>query len=70
MNRQPKDNTGALFPNKSDNPKAPAFKGKVLINGTELDIAGWSQTSQKGQKYISLKFSAPFKKSEDADEAF
>lgn len=71
MNNKAKDNTGALFPNKSENPKAPTFKGKVLINGMELDIAGWNQTSQKGQKYISLKFSPPFKKNNDeVDDAF
>ncbi len=69
-NQQQKDNSGALFPNKSDNPKAPTHKGKVVINGVNLDVAGWKQKSQKGIDYISLKFSPPYKKEEEVDEAF
>ena len=70
MNKQPKDNSGVLFPNKSENPKAPTYKGKALVNGVSLDIAGWKQTSQKGEQYLSIKFSAPYKKEEEVDEAF
>jgi uncharacterized protein (DUF736 family) len=70
MSNQQKDNTGALFPNKSDNPKAPTHKGKVMVNGVNLDVAGWRQKSQKGIDYISLKFSLPYKKEEEVDEAF
>lgn len=70
MSNQQKDNSGALFPNKSDNPKAPTHKGKVIVNGVALDVAGWKQKSQKGTDYISLKFSPPYKKEEEVDEAF
>jgi uncharacterized protein (DUF736 family) len=69
-NQQQKDNSGALFPNQSENPKAPTHKGKVMVNGVALDIAGWRQKSQKGVDYISLKFSSPYKKEGDVDEAF
>jgi uncharacterized protein (DUF736 family) len=68
MNNQQKDNSGALFLNKSDNPKAPTHKGKVVVNGVKLDIAGWKQTSDKGVTYISLKFQPPFKKDDDGEE--
>ena len=70
MNNQQKDNSGALFPNKSDNPKAPTHKGKVMVNGVLLDVAGWKQKSQKGVDYVSLKLSPPYKKEEEVDEEF
>jgi uncharacterized protein (DUF736 family) len=70
MNNQQKDNSGALFPNKSDNPKAPTHKGKVMVNGVLLDVAGWKQKSQKGVDYVSLKFSPPYKKEVEVAEAF
>jgi uncharacterized protein (DUF736 family) len=41
-----------------------------MINGVNLDVAGWKQKSQKGVDYISLKFSPPYKKEEEVDEAF
>jgi len=63
MSNKYKNNTGALFQNKSDNPKAPSHNGKVIVNGVELDISGWRNKSQKGVDYISLKFQPPYKKS-------
>lgn len=38
-----------LFPNKSDNPKAPSFKGTILWEGTEYELAGWTKQGQNGK---------------------
>lgn len=32
---------GALWPNVSDNPKAPKYKGNVTIKGVMYDLALW-----------------------------
>ena len=58
-------NTGAIF--KNDNKKAenhPDYKGKVNVNGKEMEIALWLKTSAKGVKFMSASFSEPFVKSE------
>ena len=60
-----KNNTGAIF--KNDNKKAenhPDYKGKVLVNGKDMEIALWLNTSAKGVTYFSVIFSEPFVKSE------
>jgi uncharacterized protein (DUF736 family) len=58
-------NTGAIF--KNDNKKAdnhPDYKGKVNVNGKEMEVALWMKTSAKGVKFMSASFSEPFVKSE------
>lgn len=58
-------NTGAIF--KNDNKKAdnhPDYKGKVNVNGKEMEVALWIKTSAKGIKFMSASFSEPFVKSE------
>ena len=58
-------NTGAIF--KNDNKKAdnhPDYKGKVNVNGKEMEVALWMKTSAKGVKFFSVSFSEPFVKSE------
>jgi len=50
-------NTGILFKNESDNEKAPNYKGKINVNGNEMQIAGWVRTSKSGNKFLSLKIS-------------
>ena len=60
-----KNNTGAIF--KNDNKKAenhPDYKGKVNVNGKEMEVALWLKTSAKGVKFMSASFSEPFVKSE------
>ena len=53
----PKDLSGTLRPNQQKtSDKHPALKGHCNINGTEYWIAAWSNTSEDGQKYLSLKF--------------
>ena len=56
-------NTGAIF--KNDNKKAdnhPDYKGKVNVNGKEMEVALWMKTSAKGVKFFSVSFSEPFVK--------
>ena len=60
MNKQKKDNSGAAFPRNSDNPKAPKYSGPVTVDGTDYEVSIWQQTSQKGEKYLSLKFGPPY----------
>jgi len=60
MNKQKKDNSGAAFPRNSDNPKAPKYSGPVTVDGTDYEVSIWQQTSQKGDKYLSLKFGPPY----------
>ena len=58
-------NTGAIF--KNDNKKAdnhPDYKGKVNVNGKEMEVALWMKTSAKGVKFMSASFSEPFVKGE------
>ena len=60
-----KNNTGAIF--KNDNKKAdnhPDYKGKVNVNGKDMEVALWLKTSAKGVKFMSASFSEPFVKSE------
>jgi len=60
-----RNNTGAIF--KNDNKKAenhPDYKGKVNVNGKDMEIALWLKTSAKGVKFMSASFSEPFEKNE------
>ena len=54
-----KDNSGAMFVNdKKESETHPDRKGSALIDGKEYWVSGWVNTSAKGTKYMSLKFSA------------
>ena len=60
-----RNNTGAIF--KNDNKKAenhPDYKGKVNVNGKDMEVALWMKTSAKGVKFMSASFSEPFVKNE------
>jgi uncharacterized protein (DUF736 family) len=57
MSNYDNTNSGVLFKNdKKGNDKAPDYKGKVNVNGKELEIAGWVREGKSG-KFISLKVS-------------
>ena len=59
-------NTGAIF--KNDNKKAdnhPDYKGKVNVNGKEMEVALWMKTSAKGVKFMSASFSEPYIKTDE-----
>lgn len=61
-------NTGVLFKNESDNEKAPNYKGKINVNGQELEIAAWVRQSKAGKKFLSLKVQEPRQKQEPKKE--
>ena len=61
-----RNNTGAIF--KNDNKKAdnhPDYKGKVNVNGKEMEVALWMKTSAKGVKFFSASFSEPYIKTDE-----
>ena len=61
-----RNNTGAIF--KNDNKKAdnhPDYKGKVNVNGKEMEVALWLKTSAKGVKFFSVSFSEPYIKTNE-----
>jgi len=66
MAYEQRDNSGALFRNdKKGNDKAPDYKGNAKVSGVTLELAAWLQTSQKGTKYMSLKFQEPRQRDDD-----
>lgn len=55
-------NSGVLFKNESDNEKAPAYKGKINVDGKEYELAAWIRESKSGNgKFMSLKVQEPRK---------
>ncbi len=56
-----KNNTGAIFKNdKKTKETQPDYRGKVNVNGKEMEIALWLKESSKGTKYFSCSFSEPY----------
>ena len=53
-----KDYTGALFRNdKKETEQHPDYRGSATIEGKEYWVSSWINTSAKGVKYMSLKYS-------------
>lgn len=68
-------NRGFLYPvkeRKSD--KSPTLTGKLFVSpelaGREIEIAGWTQTSKNGVKYISVAVSEPWKPEQATDDRY
>ena len=58
-----KNNTGAIFKNDKKTAEThPDYKGKVTVNGKEMEVALWLKTSQAGMKYFSATFQEPYVK--------
>jgi uncharacterized protein (DUF736 family) len=58
-----KNNSGAIFKNdKKTAENHPDYKGRVNVNGKEMEIALWLKDSMKGTKYFSVAFSEPYVK--------
>ena len=52
-----KDFTGALFANdRKEKDTDPNAKGTAVIGGVEYWVSAWTNTSAKGQRYQSLRF--------------
>jgi len=56
-----KNNSGVLFTNQKKADNQPDWKGKVNVNGKDMEVAGWVKEGKNG-KYISLSFKEPYKK--------
>jgi len=57
MTFEQKDNSGALFVNDKEGVEArPDRTGTAMINGIEVYVSGWLNTSKSGTQYLSLKF--------------
>ena len=55
-----KDNELTLWKNETDNPKAPAYKGKGLIAGAEKAVSLWHNTSKAGKPYLKIRDEDPY----------
>jgi uncharacterized protein (DUF736 family) len=56
-----KPNSGAIFKNdKKTSANQPDYRGKVNVNGKEMEIALWVRTSSAGNSYFSASFSEPY----------
>ena len=54
-----KTNTGAIFKNdKKTNEKQPDYRGKVNVNGKEMEVALWVKQGKNGS-FFSAAFSEP-----------
>jgi hypothetical protein len=53
-------NSGVLFKNESENEKAPAYKGKINVDGKDYELAAWVREGKSG-KFLSLKVQEPRK---------
>ena len=62
-----KENTGAIFKNDKKAENHPDWKGKINVNGKEMQIALWQRTSEKGVNYLSAKLSEPYNKESNGD---
>ena len=64
----PKEGMGSFFQNdKKGNPKAPDYRGEIMIAGNVYKLAGWKKLTSKGDPMLSLKaeVKAPYEPKED-----
>jgi uncharacterized protein (DUF736 family) len=54
------DMKGNLFSNDSENPNAPLWKGKVVIDGKTWALSAWEREDRKGDTFLSLKVEEPW----------
>jgi uncharacterized protein (DUF736 family) len=63
------NNSGAIFKNeKKGNDKAPDYKGSIVVDGVEKDIALWLREAKNGTKFFSVKISDKYKATEKKQE--
>jgi uncharacterized protein (DUF736 family) len=56
-----KNNTGAIFKNdKKTADNQPDYRGKINVEGKELEISLWVRTAQSGVKYMSAAIKEPY----------
>lgn len=72
MSYQYKPNSGSLFKNQyKTEDKHPDYKGDGIVNGKEVELAGWINKKKNGEEYIGITFEdkKPKKESENREEA-
>jgi uncharacterized protein (DUF736 family) len=56
-----KPNTGTIFKNdKKTADNQPDYRGKINVEGKELEISLWVKTAQSGVKYMSAAIKEPY----------
>jgi uncharacterized protein (DUF736 family) len=56
-----KINTGTIFKNdKKTADNQPDYRGKINVEGKELEISLWVKTAQSGVKYMSAAIKEPW----------
>ena len=63
-----KNNSGAIFKNNKTKETQPEYKGKVNVNGKDMEISLWVKESKTGTKYFSASFQEPYVKTVTATE--
>jgi len=63
-----KNNSGAIFKNNKTKETQPDYRGKVNVNGKDMEISLWVKESKTGTKYFSASFQEPYVKSVTATE--
>jgi|TARA_R110000787_G_scaffold44300_2_gene108790 uncharacterized protein (DUF736 family) len=63
-----KAGSGSLFKNQyKDSSSKPDMVGSATtLDGKVVELAGWTSTTQAGEKYVSIKMSPPYVKEEGA----
>jgi uncharacterized protein (DUF736 family) len=66
-----RDGSGSLFRNerKQEGDRQPDYRGDAMVNGRKVEIAAWLKTSASGKKFLSLKFSEPRERDQNAKPA-
>ncbi len=52
---QRKDGDGSLLQNQKQKETHPDYRGSVLLNGKEYEIAGWKKSTREGKPWLALK---------------
>ena len=63
-----RNNSGAIFKNLNATGNQPSYRGKVNVNGKDMDISLWVKESKTGTKYFSASFQEPYVKAVTATE--
>ena len=53
------DNRISLWAQEKNHENGPDLKGKGLVNGKEMVVSAWKNTSKSGRKYLGLRFEEP-----------
>lgn len=61
-------NSGAIFKNNKTKETQPDYRGKVNVNGKDMEISLWVKESKTGTKYFSASFQEPYVKAVSTQE--